>query len=337
MTIHISNIFLSMLMVILCAFNATAQEKYVLKLATIAPEGTTWMNTMEEMNEQIKQESNGRLRIQFYPGGIMGDELDVLRKMRYNQVHAAGFSGVGLGQVVGDVRILDLPYLFHTYGEVDHVHGAMLDYFKQRYEQEGYILAGWAEAGFVYLFSQSPACDREAFKSVKLWAWQDDPLAKAAFDGMGIPTIPLPITDVMTSLQVGMIDSFYSPPLGALALQWYTKVKYMCTFPITHATGAVLINKKFYDKLPPDLQPILMKNFETYLRLLITRTREDNEKSLATLQKNGIQMLDTPQGEVDQLVVESQKVWKNLAGTMYSQELLDRVLGLIDEIRNEKE
>ncbi len=323
------------IIIVFCALPVFAQEKYVLKLATLAPEGTTWMNTMEEMNDQIKEQSNGRLRIQFYPGGVMGDELDVIRKMRFNQVHAGGFSGVGLGKVVPDVRVLDLPYLFHSYEEVDYVHQKLLDHFKKAYADQGYILAGWAEAGFVYLFSQTPACDREAFSHVKLWAWQDDPLAKAAFDGMGIPTIPLPITDVMTSLQVGMVDSFYSPPLAALALQWYTRVKYMCTFPITHATGAVLINKKFYDKLPDDLKKILDDNFSQYLKILISRTREDNAKSKETLKKNGITLLDASDQEVKELVVESNKVWNNLAGTLYSRELLDQVLSLINEVRDD--
>ncbi|MDX9703521.1 MAG: TRAP transporter substrate-binding protein DctP [Candidatus Auribacterota bacterium] len=323
-------------LVLCCIRYACGEEKFVLKLATLAPEGTTWMNTMEEMNEQIKKQSNGRLRIQFYPGGVMGDELDVIRKMRFNQVHAAGFSGVGLGKVLPDVRVLDLPYLFYSYEEVDYVHQKLLDHFKRAYDKEGYILAGWAEAGFVYMFSQSSACDRESFRKVKLWAWQDDPLAKAAFDGMGISTIPLPITDVMTSLQVGMVDSFYSPPLATIALQWYTRVKYMCTFPITHATGAVLINKKYYEKLPDDLKKILDDNFSTYLQTLIVRTRDDNEKSKETLRKNGIVMLEAADKEVEELAVESGKVWYNLAGKIYSRELLDQVLALINEVRNDK-
>ena len=177
--------------------------------------------------------------------------------MRINQVHGGGFSGVGLGKILPSVRVLDLPYLFSTYEEVDYVHDKMFDTFAKEYNAKGYVLLGWAEAGFVHLFSQMEAKNKEELKKLKLWAWQDDPIAKAAFEGIGLSTIPLPVTDVLTSLQVGMIDSVYSPPLGALAFQWYTRVNYMYSTPITHASGAVLVNKKFFNSLPDDLNRFL--------------------------------------------------------------------------------
>ncbi len=323
-----------LLFALIAFFSVTANAKdYVLKFATIAPEGTTWMNIMNEMNDDIKETSGGRLKLRFYPGGVMGDEVDVLRKMRINQIHGAGFSGVGLGEIVPDVRVLDLPFLFRNYNEVDYVHNRLLDKFSADYNKKGYILMGWSEVGFVNLFSKSEIKNMPDLKQVKLWAWQSDPIAKSVFSLMKISTIPLAVTDVLTSLQVGIIDTVYAPPLGALALQWYTRVKHMCSFPLTHSSGAVLVSKKFYDKLPPDLQVILKEKFDQYLSRLIVEGRKDNLSAVDTLKKNGIKVTQLSDDEKKNMMAESATVSKDLAGKLYSEKIYNDVLNLIESAR----
>lgn len=313
-----------------------AKDKYVLKFATIAPEGTTWMNTMREMNDEIEKESDGRLSIRFYSGGIMGDELVVLRKMRINQIHGGGFSGVGLGEILPEVRLLDLPYLFHNNAEADYIHNALKNYYHDEYAKKGYELMGWAEVGFVYFLSQSPIEQVSDMKQSKLWVWQDDPLAQAIFATMGISTIPLAVTDVLTSLQVGMINTVYSPPLGALALQWYTKVKYMSSFPITHSTGAVLISKKFYEKLPPDLQEILKNSFEKHLRQLVERSRADNKEAIDILKQNGITVITPSPENMSKISATATSASDTIAAEKFPQEIYSRVKKMLDEYRSQE-
>lgn len=307
----------------------TAKDQYVLKFATIAPEGSTWMNTMEEMNQEIQKLSEGRLKIRFYPGAIMGDELDVLRKMRINQLHGGGFSGVGMGEIVPDVRVLDLPFIFADSKEVEFVLSKMYDRFATDFRTKGYELMGWAEVGFVRVFSRRPVKSFEDLRKVKMWVWQDDPVASSIFKGMGISTVPLAIPDVMTSLQVGIIDTFYSPPLGAIALQWYTKVQYMMSFPITHSTGSVLISKNYYDKLPPDLQKILRDQFAKYLKILNDRTAKDNEDAVETLKKSKIEIVTPSQESLKEFVSVSEKARTDLAGKIYSAQALEELNSLI--------
>ena len=327
---------LFLLFILISFFSVTANAKdYVLKFATIAPEGTTWMNIMNEMNDDIKETSNGRLKLRFYPGGIMGDEVDVLRKMRINQIHGAGFSGVGMGEIVPNVRVLDLPFLFRDYNEVDYVHNQLLDKFSADFDKKGYVLMGWSEVGFVNLFSKSEIKDMAGLRQVKLWAWQSDPIAKSVFSLMKISTIPLAVTDVLTSLQVGIIDTVYSPPLGALALQWYTRVKHMCSFPLTHSSGSVLVSKRFYDKLPTDLQLILKEKFEQYLARLIVEGRKDNLSAVDTLKKNGIKVTQLSDDEKKNMMAESATVSKDLAGKLYSEKIYNDVLNLIESARKE--
>ncbi|MEW6535019.1 MAG: TRAP transporter substrate-binding protein DctP [Candidatus Auribacterota bacterium] len=315
---------------------AVAKDKFVLKFATIAPEGTTWMNIMREMNKEIEEQSGGRLSIRFYPGGVMGDELVVLRKMRINQIHGGGFSGVGLGEILPDVRLLDLPYLFHNNAEADYIHSALQDYYRDEYAKNGYELMGWAEVGFVYFLSQSPIEQVSDMKQSKLWVWQDDPVAQGIFNAMGISTIPLAVTDVLTSLQVGMINTVYSPPLGALALQWYTKVKYMSSFPITHSTGAVLVSKKFYDTLPPDLQEILKKSFEKHLLQLVERSRADNAEAIETLKQNGITVITPSPENMSAISGTATAASDSIAAKQFPPELYSRVKTLLNEYRSQE-
>ncbi len=317
-------------------FLVESKDQYVLKFATIAPEGTTWMKTMEEMNQEIQKLSSGRLKIRFYPGSIMGDEIDVLRKMRINQIHGGGFSGVGMGEIVPDVRALDLPFIFKNTKEVESTLAKLHDRFANDFRAKGFEFMGWAEVGFVNVFSKSPVKSIEDLRKTKMWVWQDDPVASSIFQGLGIPTIPLAMPDVMTSLQVGIIDTFYSPPLGAIALQWYTKVKYMMSFPITHSTGSVLVSKNFYDKLPPDLQEILKSQFAKYLSILNQRTRKDSQDAIETLKKNQIEIVTSSEAEMKQFEDASVKVRNDLAGKIYSKEILNELISVIKSV-NEKE
>lgn len=118
-----------------------------IKFATVAPEGSTWMNVMQELNDTIVEKTNGAVKFKFYPGGVSGDENDVLRKMDINQLHAAGFTSQGLGEVVKEVRILNVPLLIKNDEEVDYVLSKMSPYFEKQFDKKGYVVLGWPEIG----------------------------------------------------------------------------------------------------------------------------------------------------------------------------------------------
>jgi len=190
-----------------------------IKVALVTPDGSTWTNTIRDMAAELKKKSNGAVKLKIYPGGIKGDEMDVLRQMRANRLHASGFSGVGMGIILPQIRILEAPLLFKNYAEIDHVKTRLFDQFAAEFEKKGYVLLGFAEAGFVYFYSKKSLQGPEALKSVKMWAWKGDPVAETFLKTFGIRTYPLHLADVNTGLETGMIDSFYSTPLVAVAFQ----------------------------------------------------------------------------------------------------------------------
>lgn len=315
---------------ILWSFTALAKPTEI-KLSILAPEGSTWMNIMHEFNKELSEKTKGQVKFKIYAGGVSGDELDVIRKIRIGQVHAGGFTGVGLGQVVPSIRVMELPFIFKNYKEVDKVTSALTSYFEQEFEKKGFIFLGWAEAGFVNVFSTSAIRTQNDLRKVKMWAWEGDPLVKALAQGYKIVPVPLSITDVLTSLQTKLIDSFYAPPLAAIALQWFTKVKFMTRPELANATGGMILSKKIFDKLSSENQKILKEVTQKYSKKIIKATREDNEKSYDVLKKNGIQFVDIAKKDLDEMTKTAIKVRESLIGKLYSKELLDRVMKLIQK------
>ena len=267
--------------------NLYARAEYTLKFATLAPAGTTWMNLLEAWGETVKQESNGRLVFKFYPGGVQGDEPDVLKKMRFNQIQGAAFSGHGIGHIYSAARVMELPFLFENLDEIDHVRTHLMPEFEQGFHDNGHELLGWMEIGFVHMFSKQPIASIEEMKAHRVWLWQGDPMGKAFFSASGISPVPLSIIDVYTSLSTGLIDVVYSTPLATIALQWHTKTRYISEVSLTNAIGGLIVTRSFFDKLPADLQKLLRTTGRKTGERLIAATRQDNQKSMAELRNRG--------------------------------------------------
>ncbi len=277
---------------------ASAAPSYTLKFATLAPAGSTWMNLLDAWGKEVEARSNGRLVFKFYPGGVQGDETDVLQKIRFGQLQGAAFTGYGIGHIYSPARVLEIPFLFRNYGEIDYVRHHLMPSFERGFKQHGFRLLGWMEVGFVHFFSKKPIHSLDDLKQRRIWLWQGDPLGQAFFDASNLAPVPLSITDVFTSLSTGLINTVYCTPLAAIALQWFTQVSYMTELPMADGIGALVVSNRFFDRLPPDLQKLLQDTGRDAGRKLIAATRRDNQKSLQVLRQQGIQFT-LPADQVD--------------------------------------
>jgi TRAP-type C4-dicarboxylate transport system substrate-binding protein len=308
----------------ICQPGARAQE-HTIKFATLAPEGSTWINVMKEFDAAVRAESKGKLGFKIYAGGVQGDEKDVLRKIKLGQLQGAGLTGNGLTTVASETRVLDSPFLFRDAAEVDRITQAFGPELNALMEKNGYVNLGWAEVGFVYLFTNHPVRAKEDLSKAKMWMWEGDPIAEAAFKAMQITPIPLSITDVLTSLQTKLIDGVYTSPLAAVALQWFTRVKYMFDLPLANATGAVIVSSKTFQALPADLREILTKNGAKYMRKLTEASRADNAAALKTLKSSGITVTSPSQADIAAYEEVGARARRMLAGSLFPASLLDRI------------
>lgn len=318
-------------------FPGSAWSIKLIRFATLAPEGSAWMNTMHEIDEEIRQQSGGEVGFKFYPNMSMGDEKDVIRKIRLGQINGAGFTGFGLGEILPEIRILELPYLFRNEDELDYVIDKLNYYFQEKLAERGFILLDWADVGWVYFLSKKPAAQPEDLSDLKVWMWQGDPLAAAFFAELKTSPVPLSITDVHLSLQTGLVNAVYCSPLAALLLQWFTKVEYISDIPFTYSIGAVLVDRKTFDGLSPEIQSMLRETSRKHLRKLVIRSRKDNEEAYDQLLKEGLKQAPSTQAQRDEMMELGQRVHQRLTDDLFPCDLLDLLYETLSEYRSESE
>ncbi|PKL90570.1 MAG: ABC transporter substrate-binding protein [Candidatus Goldiibacteriota bacterium HGW-Goldbacteria-1] len=326
-----------LLAMLLAAGVFAAEKKTVIKFASVAPDGSTWMNIMEEFAEEVTEKTGGAVEFKFYPGGVSGDEKDVLRKMKINQINAAGFTSQGLGEVVKEVRLLNLPFMFNSYKQIDYVMEKMSPFFEAQYQKKGYTVLGWPEVGFAYVFSKDKVESLEDFRKVKMWIWGDDQLVNSLFKNIGIVPIPLALSDVNQSLQTGLIEGVYGSPLSAIAMQWNTSVKNMLNIKVANVPGGILINNKTWASLTDEQKKIIKEAGKKHFSKLTQASRKENEEAIAALKKTGTKISDI-KGQEDIKVLDEVaiKTANDLVGKFYTKAQLDEMLGYIAQAKKEE-
>ena len=309
------------------------RAKVEIKIATIATDGSTWMKIMDQLDAEIREKTAGEVGLKFYPGGVQGEDSVVLKKIRSGQLHGGGFTGVGLGEIAPSLRVLEIPFTFRSVDEVHAVRERMGPELEKMLNDAGFELLGWADVGFVYLFTKEPVTSIADLKKVKMWLWEGDPLAETLLRTVGVSPVPLPITDVVTSLQTGMIDGVYTSPMGCISLQWFTRVGYMTDLPVTHANGAVVVTRKIFDQLSPSAQAIVKESATKYFAMLNAATDRESAAGLATLQERGIKSVALNETDKDGFDSVGKTVRGKLVGVLYTQEVLDRTLQVLADVR----
>ncbi|RJQ83550.1 MAG: hypothetical protein C4519_06755 [Desulfobacteraceae bacterium] len=309
--------------------------KTTIKVAVVTPEGSAWVNVLHEMVAEVRQQTEGGVDFVIYAGGVSGDEADVLRKMQASRIQAAGLSGVGLGIILPEIRVLESPLFLKNDAEIDAVRERMFAMFADAFEKKGFILLGFTEGGWVNLFSEKDISRAETFRSAKMWVWKGDRVAELFLSTCGVRTTPLHIADVNTGLETGMIDSFYAPPLAAVAFQWYARIHYMLDLPIANATAALIMNKRTMENLPAAFQNILLALARKYSRKLVDITRRDNREALSVLQAQGVQVVRPTSQLLAELERNAGRTYAQSIPGMYPQELFDRMQHIAKHVRGE--
>lgn len=301
----------------------------IIKMATLAPDGSSFHKGLTDWKNAIKTATGGCVEIQIIGGGAAGEEPDYVRKMRTGQVQAAALTGAGLGMIQPEIRVLELPFLFRNTSQIDLVYSKMKPYFEKKLDEKGFVLLGWAEIGWVKVFSNKPIAKKSDIQGLKLWLYQGDPVGAAMFEVMKVVPVPAPVTDVLTALQTGNIDGCYNTPLGAIAMQWHTKAKYMTDINLVNGSGGIVISKDAFSKLSAEHQAILKQVTTTEAQKLVSRTRVENEQSIQAIQSAGIQIVQPDPASLEEFKALGKEVHVKLAGQLFPQSLLDQINQMI--------
>ena len=282
---------------ILLGLVSTASAQTI-KLATIAPEGSSWMDSMRAGAADIEKRTAGRVKFKFYGGGVQGNDRQVLRKMRIGQLHGGAFTANGLIEVQQDSQLYALPMLFDNLEEVQFVRSKMDGKLRERIEQAGYVNFGFAGGGFARLMSNGPIANLKDLEGRKVWIPDGDRFAFNAAKALGISPVLMPLTDVMTGLQTDLIDTIMSPPAATIILQWNTKVSYITELPVSYIFAMIAIEKKYFDGIQPADQVIVREVMEEIYKEFDRQGNEDNQKAYKALIDNGMKPVTPDQGQV---------------------------------------
>ncbi len=279
------------LLLVLFFGQSQALHARTLKIATLAPDGTSWMKEMRAGAEEVKSRTGGRVKLKFYPGGVMGNDQSMLRKIRIGQLHGAAVTGGGLVQVYRDSWIYTLPLMFMNYEEVDYVRARVDPLLMAGLEENGLVVLGISEGGFAYMMSTEPLYSVDDLKGQKVWIPEGDVISEVVFDIAGVTPVPLPLADVYTGLQTGLLNTVGSPPIASIAFQWHTKITHLTDVPLSYVAGFLVVDKKAFDRLKREDQAVVREVMGDTLKRLNEMNRADNKQAREALKNQGIEFV----------------------------------------------
>jgi len=304
--------------------SANAESPTELRIATLAPNGSSWMKVFNAWNRSVQKQTNSTLRLRFYAGGSQGDERDFVRKMRAGQVDGASVTTLGLSQLVRPVLVLTVPGVFTEYSELDKVRDALSDRFEAMFEQEGYKILAWGDVGKTRLFSTERIERPSEIKKRRPWAWKDDVIFTEFLKVVGANPVRLGMPEVYPGLQTRMIDTVPASALAALSMQWHTRLKYVSARNSGIIVGATVLRLDKLDALSDEHRKVLLDTSRRVEQALKKSIRRDDANAYDAMLKRGMIAVDADGHETEWDDV-SRQVRERLAGRVYPQSLLEAV------------
>ena len=318
-------------------FLCTPALAVTLKIATVTPEGSQWMKDMRASAKEIRERTEGRVVIKYYGGGVRGDDTKVLGQIRIRQLQGGAFTPSALSSQYADLNLYGMPLVFNSEQEVAYVRDRMDARLQQGLEDAGFVNFGFATSGFANIMSATPVRTLDDLKGKRVWVPEGDPIGYASMEALSLNPVTLPLTDVLTGLQTGLIDIVAIPPIVALVLQWHTKVKYVTRVPLVYTFGFMAVDKKAFDRIGAADQAIVREVMTRTYKNFDEANLVDNREAFEALINSGIESIPFDQDEflkVRELLADSNL--KQGAEGAFTPELYQEMLGYIDEYRSEQ-
>ena len=309
-----------------------------IKIATLAPQNSEWAEKFQKGSIEIQERTENRVKLKFYWGGAQGNAKKILQKIKIRQLHGGTFSPTDFQEVYPDLNIYGLPFLFKDFDEVNYVRDRVDNQLEQGFKKLGFNIYGFAGGGFAYILSNEPIREYEDLKNKKIWLPQGDLISYEAMRSLNLLPVPLPMTDVLTGLQTGLIDIVAIPPVVALALQWHTKINYITRVPVLYAMGFLAIDSKIINRINTDDQKVLNEVINRIYSEVDSNSQQDSENAYEALSKIGIQEIQFDGDEYQKLTDLLEEPTKKMANDgFYSLELFNEIKMYIDDFRKSSE
>ena len=314
-----------------------SSEAAVLKIATVTPEGSQWMTDMRDSAKEIKERTDGRVQIKYYGGGVMGNAQKVLSRIRIGSLQGGAFTPSELASQYKDLNLYGLPMVFDSEEEAGYARSHLDEKLKAGLEEAGWVNFGFAGGGFAILMSNTPISTLDDLKGKKVWVPEGDMISRRSMEAMSLSPVSLPLTDVLTGLQTGLIDIVAMSPIGALVLQWHTKVKYITELPLVYTLGFMAVDKRAFGRISAADQAIVREVMERTYRNFDKQNLIDNRGARDALLNAGLESvpfdIEEYQRIRDVLMISTAALGKE---GLFSPELFEEMLQYAKEYRNQR-
>lgn len=305
-----------------------------LKIATVAPEGSAWMKAMRAGGDEIRQRTDGRVNFKFYAGGVMGNDKSVMRKIRIGQLNGGAFTAGGLAEVDPDLTLYGLPLQFRSPAEVDYVRARLDPILLQGLEKAGFVSFGLAEGGFALLMADVPVRTIDDMRGKKVWVPEGDAVSYRVMESLGLAPVTLPLTDVMTGLQAGLINVIPSSAIAAVAFQWYTRIKYVTDTPLSYLYATLVVDRKAFSRLSAADQQVVREVMGRIYHDLDRQNRADDSAAKAAMRQQGVTFVTPQPAEIERWRGIASKVAADLRREgKFTPALFDRFQQLLVDYR----
>lgn len=288
---------------------ASAGAQTVIKMASLVPQGSAWNSTLLEMGAAWQKVSGGKVTLRLYPGGVAGDDGDVVRKMRLGTIDAGLLAAAGLADIDRSIFALAIPMAYTGYEELDAVMERITPQLDRVFAEKNFIVLAWADGGWVHFFSKEPMRTPNEMKHRKLFTWAGDTPAVEMWRSAGFNPVVLPATEISTALQTGLINVLPTTPQAAVLLQWYNHAKNMNDVNWAVLLGAIVVNKAAWDRIPADLQPAIRAAAQEAGRKLRAQTREASERDIKAMTDRGVKVIHADEATI--------ALWRQAAESAY--------------------
>ncbi|MFQ5824865.1 MAG: TRAP transporter substrate-binding protein DctP [bacterium] len=304
----------------------------IIKLATLAPRGSPWHEILKNMAAEWSQASNGQVVLRIYPGGVAGDESDMVRKIRIGQLQAAAISNSGLSRIATEITVLTIPMAVESWEDLDRVRKVMAPRLEALLEERGFIVLNWGDAGWVRFFVPESDPSVKTVKKAKLFVWAGDDRTLEIWKASGFNAIPLSATDILPGLQTGMINAFNTTPIMALASQWFPFTPYMIDMPWAPLVGATVVSCQAWHKIPETLRPLLKQIAQKIGSRLQVEIRRMEAEAIAEMQKRSLKVIKPTEKQAKEWRTVIEAVYPKIRGPIVPEEWFDDALQAAGEI-----
>lgn len=326
--------FMPLIAALLVATTQSAVHAAEIKIATLVPNQSQWMQDMRAAGKRIEERTDGRVTFKFYGGGTQGTEAKVLQKIKIGQLHGGTFAPTDFIKQYGDVNVYGLPFLFRSWEEMRYVRDQMDERIEAGFDELGFVTFGLV-GSFSVVLSNEPISNHEDMKGKKVWLPQGDTISYEAMQRLNLSPVALPVTDVLTGLQTGLLDIAAIPPEVAVALQWHTRVKYYTDMPVVFAMSFLAISKRVYDRLSAEDQAIVNEELTAVYRKIDRNSAAESKNAMQALESIGIQRVEPEAGQFEELQTTMAETNRDLADDgVFSLEVFEQIQAHLEEYRS---